>query len=223
MIRFENAGKAFKSRKDKNELIWPLRHFTATIRKGESTGILVPPGGGKTTLIELVAGSETLTEGDILRSGHISWPVSNRSMFHGKMTGRQNLRFLTDCYGRDFKEAHDFLMDFSDLGRFIDLPLKQYSGEQRYRLAMGAILAMGFEFILVDDVFEAGDTDFRRKTYQYVMDNRENFTFLIATGNPRLVDRYCQRAGVLSGGTVVFHDSVDEAMKAFEELTGIAA
>lgn len=220
MIRFENAGKAFKSRRVKNELIWPLRNFTATIADGESTGILVPEGGGKTTLMDVVAGNESLTEGDIQRSGHISWPVSNRSMFNAKMTGRQNLRFLTDCYGRNFKATYDFLMDFSELGRHIDLPIRQYSGEQRYRLALTSIFALNFDFILVDDVFEAGDQAFRRKIMQYVQANKSSFTFLIATGNTKLVERYCERAGILHGGTVVFYESIEEAKRNFADITG---
>jgi capsular polysaccharide transport system ATP-binding protein len=180
----------------------------------------VPQGGGKTTLIDLVSGSETLTEGTIHRTGHISWAVSNRSMFSAKMTGRQNLRFLTDCYGRNFKAAYDFLMDFSELGRYIDLPMKQYSGDQRYRLALTSILAMNFDFILVDDVFESGDFTFRKKIFEYVQENQANFTFLMATSNTKLVDRYCKRAGVLDQGTVVFYDSIQEAKDAFAEITG---
>lgn len=220
MIRFDNAGKAFKSRKRKGELIWPLRNFTATIAEGESTGILVPEGGGKTTLIDIVSGSETLTEGDIRRSGNISWAVSNRSMFSAKMSGRQNLRFLTDCYGQNFKAAYDFLMDFSELGRYIDQPIRQYTGEQRYRLAVASIFAMNFDFILVDDIFEAGDLAFRRKIMQYVKENQANLTFLIASGNIKLVERYCKRVGVLKDGTVEFYDSIEEAKKAFADMTG---
>ena len=134
------------------------------------------------------------------------------------MTGKQNLRFLTDCYGRNFAAAHEFLQEFSELGRYIDLPVRQYSNEQRHRLALTALLAMNFEFILVDDAFEAGDSSFRRKTVQYVKDNSDSITFFIATGNTRLVERYCQRAGILSDGAVTFYPSVAEAIEAFGKI-----
>ena len=218
MIRFENVGKAFKSRREKGEILWPIRHFNATIVDGESTGILVPDGGGKTTLIDLVGGSELLTEGRILRAGHISWPASNRILFNPRMTGKQNLRFLTDCYGRNFKAAYEFVAEFSELGRYFDLPVKQYSNEQKHRLALSTLLAMHFEFILVDDSFEAGDGKFRRKITAHVEENQDRITFFMATGNTRLVERYCQRAGVLRDGTVTFYDTIAEAIEVFKDL-----
>lgn len=218
MIQFENVGKAFKSRKDKGEIVWPIRNFTATIVDGESTGILVPEGGGKTTLIDLVGGNELLTEGRIRRAGHISWPASNRVLFHPRMTGKQNLRFLTDCYGRNFNAAYEFVAEFSELGRFVDMPMRQYSSEQRNRLAISTLLAMNFEFILVDDTFESGDIKFRRKIVSHVQDNQ--VTFFMATGNVRLVERYCKRAGILKDGTVTFYDTVAEAIEIFKEMTG---
>lgn len=217
MIHFENVGKAFKSNKGKGEINWPIRNFTATIAPGESTGILVPEGGGKTTLIDLVGGSELLTEGRILRTGHISWPASNRVLFHPRMTGKQNLRFLSDCYGYNFNAAYQFVAEFSELGRYVDMPMRQYSNEQRNRMALSTLLAMDFEFILVDDVFESGDIKFRRKVASYVEENQDRITFFMATGNVRLVERYCRRAGVLKDGTVTFYDTVAEAIAAFRE------
>ena len=218
MIRFDNVGKAYKSRKDKREIMWPIRNFTATVIDGESTGILVPEGGGKTTLIDLVAGSELLTEGTITRGGHISWPASYRGIFSPRMTGKQNLRFLTDCYGRNFAGACEFVQDFSELGRYFDLPMRQYTNEQRNRLALSALLAMDFDFILVDDVLEAGDGNFRRKVTQFLQDEAANVTFFMATSNPKLVERYCQRAGILSEGTVKLYPSVEEAIAIFEKV-----
>ncbi|CAN7445371.1 ATP-binding cassette domain-containing protein [Rhizobium sp. LjRoot254] len=218
MIHFDNVGKAYKSRKDRGEVVWPIRNFSATIVNGESTAILVPEGGGKTTLIDLVAGSELLTEGSITRGGHISWPASYRGVISAKMTGKQNLRFLTDCYGQNFAAAYEFLQEFSELGRYVDLPVRQYSNEQRHRLALTSLLAMNFEFILIDDTFETGDGSFRRRIAEYVKDNSDSITFFMATGNTRLVERYCQRAGILSEGTVTFYPSVAEAIEAFGKI-----
>ena len=218
MILFDNVGKAFRSRKDKRELIWPVRNFTTEVRQGESTGILVPEGGGKTTLIDLVSGSEIPTEGEIVRKGGMSWPVSYRGAMSGKMTGKQNLRFLADCYGRNYSAAYDFLVEFSELGRYVDMPLKTYSNEQRNRLAISMLFAMDFKLIIVDDVFESGDGRFRRKLASYIEENKSNITFFMATGSVRLIEQYCQRAGVLKDGTVTFYDTKQEAIAVFQEL-----
>ncbi|MCB1444694.1 MAG: ATP-binding cassette domain-containing protein [Rhizobiaceae bacterium] len=215
MIRFRNAGKAFRSRRNKRELVWPLRHFTATIVQGESTAILSPNDSDKTTLIDLVAGTETLTEGEIVRTGHISWPASFRGMINPRMTARQNLRFLTDAYGHDFGAAYEFVHDFTELGRQMDQIVRQCTNEQRHRLAIAMLLAMNFEFILVDETFEAGDMNFRRKVTQFIDDNQDRITFFMATNNARLAERYCQRAGILVDGTVTFFDTMTEAVAEF--------
>ncbi|MBX9459246.1 MAG: ATP-binding cassette domain-containing protein [Rhizobium sp.] len=218
MIRFVNAGKAFRARRNKKELVWPIRHFTATILPGESTAILATEGAGKTTLIDLVAGTENPTEGEIIRTGHISWPASFRGMINPRMTARQNLRFLCDTYGHDFGAAHDFVQDFAELGRYMDLLVKQCSNEQRHRLAIAVLFAMNFEFILVDDTFEAGDAAFRRKVAQFIEDNSAHLTFFMATSSARLAERYCKHAGILTEGTVTFYDSMEEAVATFRRM-----
>jgi capsular polysaccharide transport system ATP-binding protein len=215
MIRFINAGKAFRSRRNKRELVWQLRNFTATIPKGESTAIYSANETDRTTLIDLVAGTELLTEGEIIRTGHISWPASYRGMISSKMTGRQNLRFLTDTYGHDFNAAFDFLTDFTEIGRQMDQPVRQISGEQRNRLAIGILLAMNFEFILIDEVFEAGDAGFRTKIGEFIDSNRDKITFLMATSNIRLAQRYCSRAGILRNGEVELFENMGKASRIF--------
>lgn len=218
MIRFVNAGKAFRARRSRTELVWPLRNFSATIRNGESTAILALEGGGKTTLIDLVAGAENPTEGEIIRTGHISWPASFRGMINLRMTGRQNLRFLCDTYGHDFRAAHDFVQEFAEMGRYMDLLVKQCNNEQRHRLAIAILFAMNFEFILVDDTFEAGDSSFRRKVADYIEDNSDRITFFMATSSARLAERYCRRGGVLLDGAVTFYDSMEEAVATFRRM-----
>lgn len=218
MIRFDNAGKAFRARRNREQLVWPIRNFSATIRQGESTAILALEGSGKTTLIGLVAGTENPTEGEIIRTGHISWPASFRGMINPRMTARQNLRFLCDTYGHDFRAAHDFVQDFAELGRYMDLLVKQCSNDQRHRLAIAVLFAMNFEFILVDDTFEAGDAPFRRRVQEFIEDNGDRITFFMATSSARLAERYCKRVGILTGGGVTFYDSMQEGVSVFRRL-----
>jgi capsular polysaccharide transport system ATP-binding protein len=218
MIRFDNVGKAFRHRRNSRELVWPLRNFTATIRHGESTAILAPEGGGKTTLIDLVAGTENPTEGQIIRTGHISWPASFRGMINPRMTARQNLRFLADTYGHDFRSAHDFVQDFAELGRYMDQSLKQCTNEQRHRLAVSLLFAMNFEFILVDDTFEAGDAAFRRKVSDYLDENKGRVALFMATSSIRLAERYCSRIGLLIDGKVTLYDTMAEAVEIYRSF-----
>lgn len=218
MIRFDNVGKAFRNRRNRQELVWPLRNFTATIRRGESTAILAPEGGGKTTLIDLVAGTEMPTEGEIIRTGHISWPAAFRGMISPRMTPRQNLRFLVDTYGHDFRAAFDFVQDFAELGKQMDQSVRQCSNEQRHRFAVSLLLAMNFEFILVDDTFEAGDAYFRRKVSDFLDDNKGRVALFMATSSIRLAERYCSRIGLLMNGEVSFYPTTEEALEIYRSF-----
>jgi capsular polysaccharide transport system ATP-binding protein len=215
MIRFENVGKAFHGRRNRKELVWPIRHLTGSVERGESTAVLALEGSGKTTLINLVSGSEQPTEGQIFRSGHISWPANFRGMINPRMTGRQNLRFLTDTYGHDFRAALDFVQEFAELGKYVDMIVRQCSNEQRNRLAISILFAMNFEFILVDETFEGGDSTFRRRVTRYIEDNQDRITFFMATSSARLAERYCRRGAVLMDGEIRFFDTIAEAATVF--------
>jgi capsular polysaccharide transport system ATP-binding protein len=216
MIVFDRAGKAYRNRK--GVISWVFRDVTTTFADGMSTGILVPPGQGKTTFINVAAGNETLSEGRVFRHGKISWPFGARSGMSTRLSGRQNLRFLTDVYGRNFREAYDFVQEFSELGKHLDSQLRLYSGEMRARLAISCLFAMNFNYLLIDDNMEGGDITFRRKYLRFIEANRDRLTFLIATEKPELVARYCQSVGVLNEGKLTFYTSLEEATEAFNRV-----
>lgn len=216
MIVFDNVGKGFLNRK--GEVSWIVRHFTAVLEPGRSLGILVPPSQGKTTLINLAVGNERLSEGRIVRRGRISWPWGSNSAISGRLSGRQNLRFLCDIYGRNFKEAFNFVDEFSGLGRSLDKSMKDYSSEMKGRFGISALFSMGFEFILVDNSMDGGDTNFRRKCTKYIEDNRDRLTFFIATERPNLLIKHCQKGGVLNEGKLVLYDRIDDAVEQFNKF-----
>jgi len=219
MISFENAGKAYRNRK--GAIGWVLRNFDGTFPDGKSTGILAPHGQGKSTLIALAAGNEPPSEGRIFRQGRVSWPFGFKGNLSNKLTGKQNLRFLTDVYGRNFGQAYDFVQEFCDLGRYLDAPLRQYNNEMRQRFSIGALFAMQFDYLLVDDSIEGGDNTFRKKCALYLEENRDRLTFFIATGNVNLVNKYCQSAGVLNEGRLTLYDTIEEAVEEFNKVNEV--
>jgi capsular polysaccharide transport system ATP-binding protein len=219
MITFEHAGKAYRNRKGKIE--WIFRDFSAVFPEGVSTGILAPPGHGKTSFIEMAAGNIHPSEGRVSRHGRVSWPFGARTTMASKLSGKQNLRFLTDVYGRSFSEAYDFVEEFADLGRYLDMPIKRYSGEMKARLAISAMFAMKFNYILVDDTLGGGDTSFRKKCSDYIEQHRADLTFLIATSEPRVITKHCTHAGVLNNGVLTFYDTVETAIAEFEKINQV--
>ncbi len=216
MISFEKAGKAYRNRK--GAISWVLRDFNAAFVDGVSTGILAPRGQGKSTLISLAAGNEPPSEGRIYRQGRVSWPMGFRGTISNRLSGKQNLRFLTDVYGRNFGQAYDFVAEFCDFGRYLDQPVRLYTNEMRQRFSIGALYAMNFNFILVDDSMDGGDNAFRKKCARYVADNRDRLTFFIATSNVAMIRKYCQAAGVLNEGKLTLYNSVEEAVEEFAKV-----
>ena len=216
MISFENVGRAYRGRK--GEIGWVFRNLSFTLPDTASIGILAPRGHGKTTLINVAAGNEAPSEGRVFRTGRISWPYGFKGNISTKLTGRQNVRFLCDVYGRNFAEVFAFVEKFSELGKNLNSSLRQYSFEARARLSISTLFAMDFNYILVDDSMEGGDASFRRKCAQYIQDNASRLNFLIATSNPQIVTTYCQQAGVLNDGKVMMLGSVDEAIEEFNKV-----
>ena len=220
MITFEGAGKAFRGRK-KGEINWILRNLNVTFPDKVNAGILAPRGQGKTTFINLACGNDWPSEGRIFRRGKVSFPWNSRANISNKLSGRQNLRFLTDVYGRDFNDVYDFVRDFSELGRYLDMPLKNYNTEMRSRLSVSAMFGLGFDYILVDDLMEGGDNSFRKRCVGYLHENKDSLTLLIATGNTQIVQKYCEVAGVLNEGVLTFYDSVEDAIRAFNKVNQV--
>jgi capsular polysaccharide transport system ATP-binding protein len=216
MIRFENVGKAYRNRK--GVIKWIFRNIDASFPSGANVGILGLPESGKTTLINLVAGNDIPSEGTVHRGGEVSWPYGFRGTLANKLTCRQNLRFMTDVYGRNFKEALDFVTDFTEIGRYIDQPLRNCTPEMRNRLMVGTLFAMEFRTILVDGDFDSGDAYFRRKCAAYIEANSDRLSLFIATGNPATVSRYCNVAGSLDNGQLTMYGSVDDAVGVFTEM-----
>lgn len=219
MITLENAGKAYRDRRNRVE--WVFRHVNAIFPDGEHHAILAPRGQGKTTLMNTISGNDTLSEGDIHRWARVSYPMDFRANISQKLTGRQNLRFLSDVYGVNFSEALDFCSAFSDLGRQLDLPLKNLSNQIRGRIIASALLSLGFKHILIDDAINLGDMKFRKKCLHYLRDSTDRLTVLIATSDPDYASQICKSASVLHKGNLTFFENFDDAVLAFREIEKI--
>ncbi|MDH6269118.1 capsular polysaccharide transport system ATP-binding protein [Rhizobium sp. SG_E_25_P2] len=219
MITLENAGKAYRDRR--NGIQWVFQNLNAVFHDGDNHAVLAPRGQGKTTLLNVICGNDTLSQGEIHRRGRVSYPMDFRANISQKLTGRQNLRFLTDIYGRNYPEALDFCAAFSAMDRQLDLPLKNIQNQARARFAVSALLSLGFNHILIDDTISLGDQKFRRKCMNYIIDNSDKFTVLLATSDPDYAAKMCKSASVLHQGKLTFFDDLNDAAKAFNEINKV--
>lgn len=200
-----------KSYRTSHGLASILKGVNLTIEPGEHVGILGQNGAGKSTLIRILSGSERPTSGNIKQGMSVSWPLAFGGAFLNSLTGIDNIRFVCRLYGVDPKEKLPFIEEFTELGKYLQEPVKTYSAGMRARLAFGLSMAIDFDCYLIDEIVAVGDDRFQRKCRFELFEKRRDRAMLIVSHSPDFVRAHCQRASVLSSGTLTNFATVDEA------------
>lgn len=213
MISFQNVFKYYPSKSGKRTV---LNDINFTINQGDDTAILGRNGAGKSTLFRLISGTEGCDQGKIIRSGSISWPLGFSGGFHGSLSGRENIRFVSRIYGQDAKKIFSFVDEFSELGSFIDMPVKSYSSGMKARLAFGLSMAINFDFYLIDEVIAVGDSAFKRKCKEVLDKKRKSSTVILISHSTSMLSQFCKKGAVLDGGNLVFYDVLEDAINVHE-------
>lgn len=209
MIQFHDVSKTYHIRKFRKDVLEGLNFEIPT---KSSLGICGANGAGKSTLMRLISGVEAPTKGKIVRSGSCSWPIGYSSCFQSSLTGADNARFIARIYGKDIAELLSYVEEFAQLGAYFYQPIYAYSAGMMARLAFGISLAIDFDCYLVDEVTAAGDDRFRQRCEDALHHRRETGTLLMISHDPSTLRAYCERGAVLHDGTLVFYDTIDEAI-----------
>lgn len=216
MIIFDKVCKAYPRPDGGKKII--LDNFTATFPPGINIGILGRNGAGKSTLMNMISGGEMPDSGRILREGRISWPLGFNGGVHGKLTGAQNTRFIADIYGKPRNKVLDFVTEFSELGAYLDMPVKTYSAGMKARLAFGICMAIEFEYYLIDEVIAVGDSTFKKKCKDVFEQRRESSSLLLVSHSAGLLRSFCDVGGVMHNGQLTFFNDIEEAIQVHEEI-----
>jgi capsular polysaccharide transport system ATP-binding protein len=158
------------------------------------------------------------TSGEVRRGLRLSWPIALSGGFDGQLTGYDNVRFLTRIYERPFRETHDYVQDFSELGKHMYTPLRFYSDGMRMRLAFALSLAFDFECYLIDEVILVGDRRFQQKCHDALFTVRRHCGMIMAVHDPAVVKEFCQSALLLKGGKARLLTDVDYAGRLYVDL-----
>lgn len=175
-------------------------------------------GQGKSTLIKMLGGAIPPTSGVIDWRMSSSWPIGFAGGFQGSLTGNDNIRFLSRIYDRDYREVHDRVETFAELGKALTQPVKFYSSGMRARLAFGLSLAIDFDCYLIDELMAVGDARFQRKCAEELFEHRGHRAFIIASHEMATVRARCDRALIIEGGRCKVIEDIDEAIDIYTWL-----
>lgn len=218
---FRSRG-AIGARHDTAAEIHALREISLSIARGAVTGIIGRNASGKSTLLNLIAGTSKPSEGLIRLNGKALGLFNLGVGFQDEMTGRQNIYLNAAILGASRSLADSKLqaiIDFSELGVSIDLPLGSYSQGMRLRLGFSIIANLDFDILALDEVLAVGDVLFQSKCYERLMDfRREGRTLVITTQDLALIERLCDRVVVLDRGRVVHDSGACEAVSFYRTL-----
>jgi lipopolysaccharide transport system ATP-binding protein len=186
-----------KSRR-KGKEFWALRNVSFDVNAGESLGILGPNGSGKSTLLKLITGILEPTEGEIVVNGRLSALLELGSGFHPDLTGRENILLNGSLYGlsrREMQRQMQSIIDFAELGEFIDMPVKHYSSGMYVRLGFAVAIHTSPDLLLVDEVLAVGDATFQHKCMDAIQEfRRQGGTLLLVSHDLGAIESICDRA-----------------------------
>jgi ABC-type polysaccharide/polyol phosphate transport system ATPase subunit len=186
---------------------WALRNVSFTVAPGESLGVIGPNGAGKSTLLQAVAGIIQPSEGVVDVHGHISTLLHLQAGFDQDLTGRDNILLAGALMGVDHRlmqEREGSIIEFADIGRFIDQPLKTYSSGMRAKLGFSIATAVDPDILLLDEVLQTGDEVFRAKSRARVAEVLTAAKAVVMVSHDMSwITEFCTRVILLADGRIM--------------------
>ena len=210
------------TRKLNYDEFWALRDVSFKIEKGDRLGVMGFNGAGKSTLLKVVAGVLKPTMGSVRVRGVIAPMLELGAGFDMNYTGKENI-FLygaTMGYPRKFlEEKYDEIVEFSELGKFINAPMKNYSSGMKSRLGFAIATAVKPDILILDEVLSVGDAAFKEKSEQRILDLMEDgVTVLFVSHSTERVRKICNKAIILTRGQLVASGDADTVCNIYTEM-----
>jgi len=212
------------SKNNKIEKIEVLKDISLNIKKGETVALIGTNGSGKSTLLKLMTKIIYPTKGTIITNGKLTSLLELGAGFHPDFTGRENIYFNASIFGLTRSEIDARLkeiIDFSELGDFIDNPVRTYSSGMYMRLAFSVAINVDAEILLIDEILAVGDQHFQDKCFEKLTElKNSDKTIVIVTHSLGNVEKLCNRAIWLKDGHVEMDGKVQEVVKKYLEVCG---
>jgi lipopolysaccharide transport system ATP-binding protein len=198
---------------------WALKDLNFQIAKGESVGIIGPNGAGKTTLLKILCNVTKPSTGNLVVQGSVGSLIELGAGFHAELSGRENIYLYGSILGmkkQALSEKFDQIVEFAELEKFIDIPVKRYSSGMYIRLAFSIAAHMKPDILIVDEVLAVGDLCFQKKCFEWIKNFVQSHrTFLLVSHRLNQIENVCQRVFFIKGGRLVFDGPPDEAISLY--------
>jgi lipopolysaccharide transport system ATP-binding protein len=226
----ENAAARLFRRKSTTEteqaLFWALQDASFEIAYGENVGIIGLNGAGKSTLLKILSKIVTPTEGRASVRGRLGALLEVGTGFHNELTGGENVYLYGSILGmtrQEIARKFDAIVDFSEIGEFIDTPVKRYSSGMYVRLAFAVAAHLDPDVLLLDEVLAVGDFMFQRKCMEFTRQlEQQGATILFVSHNMFSIRAMCQRVIYLKQGRIVYDGPTDEGLSRYESDSRLA-
>ncbi|MFZ0707406.1 MAG: ABC transporter ATP-binding protein [Candidatus Korobacteraceae bacterium] len=189
---------------------------------GQMVGLIGRNGSGKSTLLKIIAGVYKPTAGRVHIVGKVAPLIELGAGFHSELTGRENILIngLLMGYSKgQMLEREQRIIDFADIGEFIDSPVKQYSSGMYTRLAFSIATEVDPEILIIDEILSVGDAGFQQKSFARIQDfRRAGKTILFVSHSMPMVTAHCDRVVLLDSGSVVADGDPLEVAALYEAL-----
>ena len=200
---------------------WALKDISFEVKKGDRVGILGLNGAGKSTLLKIIAGVLKATEGTVTTYGKIVPLLELGAGFDKQYTGAENIYLYGAVLGypKSFiKERFDEIVEFSELGHFINVPIKNYSSGMKARLGFSIATIVEPEILILDEVLSVGDAKFRKKSEKRIKSMFDKgVTVLFVSHSLPQVKSLCNRAIILEKGRLVADGGIGEVAELYEK------
>lgn len=198
---------------------WALRHVSFEVKRGERFGVVGRNGSGKSTVLQLIAGTLAPTEGAVEIEGRVSALLELGSGFNPEFTGRENVFINAAIHGlsrEQISERFDAIAAFADIGEFLDQPVKLYSSGMFVRLAFAVGTSIDADVLLIDEALAVGDVFFRQKCYRRLETLRDRgVSIVLVSHGMGDIEEFCDRALLLDHGRALFVGAPAETVQRY--------
>lgn len=197
---------------------WALKDVSFEVKRGETVGIIGKNGSGKSTLLQMICGTLTPTSGNIKTNGRVAALLELGAGFNPEFTGRENVYMNASILGLSKEEIDarfEDIVEFADIGEFVEQPVKTYSSGMMVRLAFAVIAHVDADILVIDEALAVGDAFFTQKCMRFLRKFMENGTVLFVSHDTSAVINLCQRAVWLDKGQSTFQGTPKKAAELY--------